>query len=801
MDTVLTKKQIKAAVTAKLSHFMGVTPEEATYEHYYKALAMIVRDTLREDAKAFADRAKDTDTKKIYYLSMEFLIGRSLKNNLYNMNLAEPAAEALEEFGIKLEKLYEQEPDAGLGNGGLGRLAACYLDALAAGGYQSMGYCILYEYGIFKQKLIDGWQTELPDFWLPGGEAWLVPRPDREVEIRFEGTVADRWDDQYHSVEHTGYKAVKAIPHDMYVSGKGGKGVSCLRLWSAKAPGLDMDKFNQGDYLRAMEQNAMAEVISKVLYPSDNHPEGKSLRLRQQYFLVSAAVQDIIRRHLKQCSTLDCLPDKIAIHIYDTHPTMAVPEFMRILLDECGYNWDDAWRLTGSIFAYTNHTVMSEALECWPEDLVKRLLPRIYQIIKEIDNRYRSAVWTATGDAAKVERMAVIANGVVRMANLCVASCHSVNGVSALHSDILKKSVFSDFYAITPEKFRNVTNGIAHRRWLCQANPALAALLKELIGDGFILDAEKLTELRGFTGDKQVLDKLAQIKRANKENLAALIKKTNNIALDPSSIFDIQAKRLHEYKRQHLNALNILSKYLAIKENPGGSFTPHTYIFGAKAAPGYFIAKKIISFICAVADLINNDPDVAGRLKVVYMEDYNVTMAERLMPAAEFSEQISLAGTEASGTGNMKLMLNGAVTIGTLDGANVEILEAAGEENILIFGMTAEEAASLKRTGYVPMNYYANNAELRRVIDYINKGIDGRNFSEISGTIVHHDPFMVLADFADYHKTQAEAEAIWADADRFNRMSLMNIASAGRFSADRSVREYAQTIWGTKPVE
>lgn len=797
----LTKQQMKRLLEEKLSHYFGVSPQEATYEHYYRALATLLRDMLRQERKQMDRRANEQGSKKIYYLCMEFLMGRSLKNNLYNLNLTATAQAALEDFGIKLDGLYDYEPDAGLGNGGLGRLAACYLDALATQGYSAIGYSILFEYGIFKQKLVDGWQTELPDFWLPGGEVWLVPRNERAVEVCFEGTVRDIWEEDYHSVELVNCKKVRAVPYDMYVPGKDGKGVSVLRLWSAKAPGLDMEKFNQGDYMRAMEQTAMAEVISKVLYPADNHPEGKSLRLRQQYFLVSAAVQDIVRRQLNGTCRVENLPSEIAIHINDTHPTMAIPEFMRILLDECGYGWDAAWDIVQGIFAYTNHTVMGEALEVWPEDLVKRLLPRIYQIIKEIDNRYRSAVWEATHDAQRVERMAVIANGAVRMANLCVASCHSVNGVSALHSDIIKKSVFNDFYTLAPEKFRNVTNGIAHRRWLCQANPRLASLIEDLIGDDYIRDASALSKLAEFADDAGVLEQLGTIKTANKEDLAALIKKTNGIALNPAAIFDIQVKRLHEYKRQHLNAIHILSRYLAIKADPAGTFTPHVYIFGAKAAPGYFMAKKIISFICELAELINNDKDVDGRLQVVYMEDYNVTMAERLMPAAEFSEQISLAGTEASGTGNMKLMLNGAVTIGTLDGANVEIREAVGEENILIFGLTTREADALKRDGYVPQKYYNNNADLRRAIDYINKGINGKPFGEIGGTLLHHDPYMVLADYEDYRRTQAAAEALWLDAPRFRRMSLINIAGAGRFAADRAVKDYADTIWNAQPVK
>lgn len=802
MSVKFTKKQMKELIEAKLSHNFGVSPDEAEYEHFYKSIALIVRDIMVQGRKGFYENYKKSDSKKVYYLCMEFLMGRSLKNNLYNLNLTNTVASVLKDYGISIERLYDCEPDAGLGNGGLGRLAACYLDGLATDGYYATGYSIMYEYGIFRQKLVDGWQTELPDFWLPGGDIWLVPREDEAVDVSFEGWVEDHWDNAYHSVTMHDNKIVKAIPHDMYVAGKDGKGVSVLRLWSAKAPGLDMDMFNQGDYMRAMEQNAMAEVISKILYPADNHSEGKSLRLRQQYFLVSSSIQDIVNNHLRHYRTLDNFVEKNAIHINDTHPTLAIPELMRILLDECGYKWDDAWNIVINTIAYTNHTVMAEALECWPEDLYRRLLPRIYEITKEIDNRFRSFVWNATGDAGKVERMAIISNGVVRMANLCVAGSHSVNGVSALHSQIIKDSVFHDFYTVTPDKFKNVTNGIAHRRWLCQSNPDLTEYLTKIIGGDFVYDANELSRLAAFADDEAVLKKLEEIKLENKKRLAQLVKKTNGVELDVNSVFDVQVKRLHEYKRQHLNAFNIISKYLAIKENPDGDFKPHTYIFAAKAASGYFMAKKIISFICALADLINNDPDVRGRIKVVYLEDYNVTLAERLMPAADISEQISLSGTEASGTSNMKLMINGAVTLGTEDGANVEIHEAVGDENILVFGMTTPEVNSLKRDGYSPMNYYQNNAEIRKVIDFINGGINGKTFPEIGSTIVHHDPYMVLADFADYRRIQQEAEEIYYnDRNRWNRMMLLNIANAGRFAADRAVDEYARDIWHTKKVE
>lgn len=800
MNYSLTKKQAKDLISGKLSHYFGVSPHEATDEQYYKAVALIVRELMHEGVREFRAEANEADSKKIYYLSMEFLMGRSLKNNLYNLNLTDVMAGALKDFGVKLDKLYDCEPDAGLGNGGLGRLAACYLDGLATQGYYGMGYSILYECGIFKQKIIDGWQTELPDFWLPGGEVWLAPKEKDTFTVRFGGEVIDRWDDHYHSVEYKNTSDILAVPYDMFVSGKDGKGISILRLWKSKAPSLDMRLFDQGQYMKAVEQQAMAEVISKVLYPSDNHPEGKSLRLKQQYFLVSASIQDIVSRHLRHFRSVDNLAEKNAIHINDTHPTLSIPELMRILLDECGYGWDDAWNIVTKTVAYTNHTVMKEALECWSEDLVRSLLPRIYQIIKEIDNRYRSYIWNTTFDAGKTEEMAIISGGVIKMANLCVAACHSVNGVSALHSQILKDNLFNSYYQLTPDKFKNVTNGIAHRRWLCQANPELSAYITELIGDGFVYDADELQKLKKYQNDKKVLSNIEKIKKNNKKALAAYVKKEMGITLDPNSVFDVQVKRLHEYKRQHLNALHIVAKYLEIKNNPKGDYVPHTYIFGAKAASGYFIAKKIIEFICALADLINNDPDVNGKLKVVFLENYNVTLAEKLIPAADISEQISLASTEASGTGNMKFMINGAITLGTLDGANVEIHEAVGDDNMLLFGMTTPEVLDLKKRGYQPMNYFNNSAELKKVIEFIQSGINGKYFPEIVN-IINHDPYMVLADFADYSKAQKKIDKIWKDKDKWNSMSLMNIAGAGRFAADRAIRDYARDIWHTKPVK
>lgn len=802
MKISLSEAQVKTLLENKLLHFFGVSPSDATYEQYYRAVALILVDLMAKERADFNIRAEKAGSKRIYYLSMEFLMGRSLKNNLYNLNLTDTFEKVLKNFDISIDRLYDCEPDAGLGNGGLGRLAACYLDALACSGYPARGYSLLYQFGIFKQKLIDGWQTELPDEWLPGGDVWLTKREESSVYVSFEGTVKDYWDNSHHQVEIIDPYIIKAVPYDMFVAGKDGRGVSVLRLWSSEGTGIDMSLFNEGQHLKAIERDAMAQTICKILYPADNHPEGKSLRLRQQYFLVSASIQDILRRHLREHGTMDNLPEKAAIHINDTHPTLVIPELMRILLDECGYGWDDAWNLVTSCCAYTNHTVMAEALECWSEDLVKRLLPRIYQIIKEIDNRFRSYVWERTHDADYVERTAVIANGAVRMANLCVAACHSVNGVSALHSQILKDTVFNDYYKLTPEKFTNVTNGIAHRRWLCQANPELTSLLTKKIGDGFIVNGEELAKFKQFENDKAVLEQLGKIKQNNKKRFAQYILKTTGIELDTNSIFDVQVKRLHEYKRQELNALHILSKYIEIKENPNGNYVPHTYIFGAKAAPGYYVAKKIISFIIALSEMINNDPDVNRFLKVVYIEDYNVTKAELLMPAADISEQISLAGTEASGTGNMKLMINGAITLGTMDGANIEIHDSVGDDNIIIFGMKTDEVNELKRSGYNPSSYYLNNPTLRKTIDYINSHlINGKSFPEIGETIKHHDPYMVLADFADYALAQKKAEEIFLDKTRLHKMSLNNIAGAGIFAADRSINDYARDIWHTVKAE
>ena len=797
--TAFDKEYFARSIRAVLEGEMYITPERAGDDQFYRATATVLRNMLSERRKRFIASENSQAHKQVYYLSMEFLMGRSLKNTIYNEGVVEEVSAALAEMGVKLENLYKYEPDPGLGNGGLGRLAACYLDALATDGYPAMGYSILYEYGIFKQKIIDGWQTELPDYWLPGGEVWLDPVPEHAVQVHFGGELEERWDDNYHSVVHKNYSTVQAIPYNMYVSGYGQKGVSVLRLWSAKAPGIDMERFNRGDYMGAFGQNNMQEVISKVLYPNDNHPEGKNLRLRQQYFLVAASISDIIRRHMAIYGSLENLPEKCAIHINDTHPTLAIPELMRILLDECGYEWNKAWDVVSRTFAYTNHTVMAEALECWNETLLKTLLPRIYQIICEINRRFCLSLEQEFGASQQdIAGMSIVKNHMVHMASLAVVGSHSVNGVSALHSQIIKDSVFHDYYRYAPYKFTNVTNGIASRRWLMQANPGLTGFISDRIGRDYLGDFSKLEELKRFAGDKASLQELAAVKRANKERFAKYAEELGAGPIDPDSVFDVQVKRLHENKRQALNGLEILDTYLKLKDNPNMDFVPRTYIFGAKAAPGYFIAKQTIKFLCSLRDMIAADPAVRDKMKVVYLEEYNVTTSEILCPAAEISQQISLAGTEASGTGNMKLMLSGAVTMGTLDGANVEIAQAAGMENEIIFGMTTPEVEELKARGYNPSNIYYDNADIRRCIDFMTNTPGFGPFNELAGSLRTNDPYMVLADFEAYREARRKSAELYKDQEAWQRMSLMNIASSGIFCADRAVEDYARDIWHLK---
>ena len=788
--------KVKTDFLEKLKTQYNVAPEEASDKQVYQVLSSIIVEILKKKRQSFINHTNSVGGKQIYYLSMEFLMGRSLKTSIYNLELADDISAMLKEYGITLDKIYDNEPDAGLGNGGLGRLAACYLDALATQAYPAMGHSICYEYGIFQQKLEDGWQTEFPDNWLPGGSVWLDPRPELSIDVHFEGELQEYWDNQYHSVSHINYNTVVAIPYDMYVSGYNSEGVSVLRLWKAQAPSFDMAKFNSGDYASALAQNSVANAISKVLYPNDNHLEGKSLRLRQQYFMCAAAVGDIVNHHMSVYGTLDNLHEKVAIHINDTHPTLAIPELMRILLDDCGYTWEKAWNIVINTFAYTNHTVMAEALEKWDVNLVKHIIPRIFSIIVEINNRYCRELMEKHGyDSSKTTRMSIIKDNQIHMATLCVVASHSVNGVSKLHSEIIKESVFHDEYETTPEKFKNVTNGIAYRRWLYQSNPGLTNLLKDKIGDKFLKDGAELIKLREFENDKTVLEQLNKIKKENKEKFAKFVKNKSNFIIDTSSIFDVQVKRLHEYKRQHLNVMNILADYSYLLANPDADFVPKTYIFAAKAAPGYYLAKQIIKLIWAISEEIKKNPKISKKLSVYFLENYCVTLSELLMPASEISEQISLAGTEASGTGNMKLMLNGAITLGTLDGANIEIGQSAGFDNIFIFGMKTEEVNNLKARGYNPQDYYNNNPVIKDCIDRMYSGINGCQFNDVANSLRNLDPYMVLADFDSYRRMQKFSSEIYKDSEKWAKMSLHNIAGAGIFSADRAVNEYADNIW------
>lgn len=788
---------IKKLIVSMLDQNLGVAKDHASDAQYYKATVMAIKDILEQQRRLFISHARSQGRKQVYYLCMEFLLGRSLKNSLSNLCLTEQFQKALGELDVKLENLYEYEPDAGLGNGGLGRLAACYMDALATDGFPAMGYSILYEYGIFKQQIVDGWQNELPDYWLPGGEVWLTPMPEHAVEVRFGGTLDENWDSDYHHIEHHGYTSVQAVPYDINISGYNTDAVSRLRLWKAKSVGFNMEMFNRGEYTGAVNDNMMAEAISKVLYPNDNHREGKLLRLKQQYFLTAASVSDVVRRHMEIYGKLDNLPEKNALHLNDTHPILAIPELMRILLDECGYSWEHAYRLVSSTFTFTNHTVMPEALECWNEDIFRTLLPRIHQIVNEINIRYcRELYGHYHLDDSAVGRMAIIGGRQVRMANLAVAVCNKVNGVSKLHSKILQEDVFSDFYYIQPKKFTNVTNGIASRRWLHQSNPELSALLRDLLGKNYLDDLSSLSGLTKYKKDHRVLDALAQIKKSNKQRMSDyLVRYANVPALLTDSIFDVQVKRLHEYKRQHMNALRVLVLYQYLKANPNVDFTPCTFIFGAKAAPGYFLAKQIIKLICSLREMLENDEQLRDKLRIVYLEDYRVTLSEILMPASEISEQISLAGTEASGTSNMKLMLNGAITLGTMDGANVEIYDAVGEKNIAIFGMTTPEVNALRDRGYSPNDIYQTDPMLRAALDMLKSGINGDRFEEIYQSLITNDPYMVLADFHSYYDKSWELNALYRDTYKWQEMSLENIAQSGIFCADRSIRDYAQHIW------
>lgn len=794
--------EVKANIESKLSRYFGASPEEATKEQLYKACAMTVRDILTEKRQTFKNRVNAEGAKRVYYMCMEFLVGRSLKNNLCNLGLTDAYEGALKKLGFSLEELYDCEPDAGLGNGGLGRLAACFMDALASQDYPATGFSICYEYGLFKQKIIDGLQVELPDNWLPGGDVWLVPRTDRTFKVRFGGKIREEWRRDRLEIVYDNCEEIEAVPYDMMISGADSNGVSRLRLWKAQDLNeFNMNLFSQGEYSRALESSVNAEIICKVLYPSDNHYEGKLLRLTQQYFMVSASCQNIVRDHIAVYGDIRSLPDKVAIHINDTHPALCIPELMRIFMDDYSIGWDEAWNMVMRTVSYTNHTVLPEALETWNEDLFRLRLPRIYTIVKEINERFCRGVWEKyPGNWSRISEMAPLSDGVVRMANIAVIGSHHVNGVSEIHSRILRDSTFKNFYRMYPERFDNVTNGVAHRRWLCYSDPGLTELIADCIGDGFKKEPEQLSSLRKFADDGAVLARLDRIKRQNKEKFAQLVRQRTGIVLNCDSVFDVQIKRLHEYKRQLLNAMNIIGLYQELKENPGADIRPQTFIFGAKAAPGYRMAKEIIRLLWCLGQEINNDKDVSDKLKVVFMEDYNVSMAESLIPAAEVSEQISLAGKEASGTGCMKLMLNGALTVGTADGANIEMMEEAGRENMFIFGLSAEEAENLHTRGYHPSEYYNASERLQHIVNSLSAGFGGQSFAPLSEYLLVNDPFMCMADFESYRRIHQEIMDVYADREKWNRMSLMNIAGAGKFAADRSIKEYADRIWNLKRV-
>lgn len=801
------KKRVLTLLHEKCIQNYGCDITEATNQQVYKTVCIVVRDLLIQKRKKYDKKIQQEEAKQVYYMSMEFLVGTSLRNNLYNLGVEDCFEAALKELNRDIHELYQMEPDAGLGNGGLGRLASCYMDSATTKSIPITGFSIRYEFGISKQKLIDGWQVEFPDDWLKNGDMWLIPRSHESYEVRFGGYIEESVENGRYTATHHDYDTVIAVPYDMMISGYQSNAVNDLVLWSAKSPNyMDMSAFSRGEYVKALEENTMAEVITKVLYPADEHIEGKRLRIKQQYLLVSASLQSIIAEHLKHYGTLDNLPDKVAIHINDTHPALCVPELMRILLDDHGYEWDEAWRITSQTLAYTNHTVMSEALERWPEWLFREIMPRIYQLVCEINRRLLLQLnQIFPGDQGKIDYMAIISHGQVHMANLCLAACHKVNGVSKLHSDILTTSIFRDYYTVTPEKFTNVTNGIAYRRWLCQSNPELTKLLQELIGDGFIQDATELEKLMSYYDDQSVLSELRRIKYDNKLTLCNYIAKANGIKVDPNSIFDVQVKRLHEYKRQLLNVLHIIYLYNKIKNNPHMDITPRTFIFAAKASAGYIRAKQIIQLIASVAKVVNSDPIVRDKIKIVFIEDYKVSLAEIIMPAAEISEQISIAGKEASGTGNMKLMINGAVTLGTLDGANVEILEQVGKENMFLFGLTTPEVEQLWRNGYNPREYYERNPDLKAVVDTLISGEFGIRFDDIARSLLTNsfgaaDVYMNLADFNSYVEAQQLVAKTYEDKRKFTNMSLVNIAKAGVFSSERSVQEYAERIWNVKGI-
>ena len=797
----MTKDTLKEAILQKLRVNCGCTAQQAGDGDMLRACAMVLRDIMAERSALTREETDRRQLRQVHYLSLEFLMGRSLMKNAYNLGLSETLTQAVEELGFQPSDLFEREPDAGLGNGGLGRLAACYLDSMTTLELPATGYSICYELGIFKQKIVEGQQVELPDDWQDVGGAWLLPRPQEAEEVHFGGTVRTKWDGGQLMVIHEDYTRVLAVPCDMEIAGYQTGHVNTLRLWQARSPKpVDMQLFSQGHYLQASEERTMADAISKILYPEDNHYEGKSLRLKQQYFFVSATIQSITRKHLEVYGTLRNFHEKNVIQINDTHPALVIPELMRIFMDDAGMGWDEAWEITKNSVAYTNHTVLAEALECWPQTLFETLLPRIWQIIVEIAHRWQRQVEEFYHDPARTERLAIVWDGGVRMANLCIAGGMSVNGVSALHTEILRRDVFRDACIMCPEQFRNVTNGVDHRRWLSQVNPGLHGLICDLTGADYLLHPDRLKNLDACADDASVLRRLEEIKGQNKARFARWAKRQQGVVLNTDAVFNTQVKRLHEYKRQLLNVMHILYLYQRLQDAPNMDFRPQTFLFGAKAAPGYAVAKRIIHLINSLADQINHDPLCRDKLQVVFLENYRVSMAEVLMPASEVSQQISTAGKEASGTGNMKFMMNGAVTLGTLDGANVEMYEVLGEENMFLFGLKAEEAAELSRH-YDPKLLYDRDPVLRRVLDAIRDGFrDGVSYEDIYRRLLFSgdcpaDQYLLLADFVSYCDAARRMMEAYDDRTRWNRMSLHNIARSGVFAADRAVRDYARDIW------
>ena len=784
--------------------------EEATPQQLFQAVSYAVKEAIIDDWLATQKQYEKDDPKTVYYMSMEFLLGRALGNNLINMTAYKEVKEALEEMGIDLNVIEDQEPDPALGNGGLGRLAACFLDSLATLGYASYGCGIRYRYGMFKQKIRDGYQVEAPDNWLKDGNPFELRRPEYAKEVRFGGNIRVEYAEtgKTHFVQEN-YESVMAIPYDYPIVGYGNHIVNTLRIWDAEAiVNFQLDSFDRGDYHKAVEQENLAKNIVEVLYPNDNHYAGKELRLKQQYFFVSASIQAAIAKFKKKHGDISKLPEKVTFQMNDTHPTVAVAELMRILLDEENLGWNEAWDITTKCCAYTNHTIMAEALEKWPIDLFSRLLPRIYQIIQEIDRRFIEQVRTQyPGNEEKVKKMAILMDGQVKMAHLAIVAGYSVNGVAKLHTEILKNQELKDFYQMMPEKFNNKTNGITQRRFLMHANPLLADWVTEKLGTKeWITDLSKMSGLKEWLDDEEALKEFMTIKFKNKERLAAYIKEHNGVEVDPRSIFDVQVKRLHEYKRQLLNILHVMYLYNQIKEHPEMSFYPKTYIFGAKASAGYIRAKEIIKLINSVADVINNDRSINGKLKVVFIEDYRVSNAELIFAAADISEQISTASKEASGTGNMKFMMNGAPTLGTMDGANVEIVDEVGIDNAFIFGLSADEVINYEQNGgYNPYDIYNNDPDIHRVVDQLVDGTysngDTEMYRDLYNSLLNNqggsraDMYFILKDFRSYADAQARAMEAYKDKEKWAKMALKNTACCGKFSADRTIQEYVDDIW------